>query len=753
MNQFIIAQLFMGVLSMSLTAALIGLAVTAIRPFTEKYFSKKWNYYIWLLVVIRLAVPLHFEADFLHMLNLRANIGQTQPAASAETIKDIPGDTAATASVEIVPGTSKEPDADAYSRTRSGTSKKPDADAPVTNSAKQDDGKNNNTVFSVAGFLTAAAYLWLLGAIAALFIKLWGYHRFQSAIRKERVRITDYRILSMESAFCTKLGIHGLPVIYGSAHVSGPLTVGLRNPVIVFPLRMILGHSGETENSRQNLTQLQLMLHHELIHVARKDLLYKWAYQILLCLHWFNPLLRRFGRQMNRDCELSCDEAVLVHLTESGRQMYGNILLDTAAHSIGSNSNAFSTTLLENKKDLKKRLDSIRNHTKMTRFQLVFSICTLMPMLLLSACSSIRITMNGRNTPEEQQVNDVSDENDSNDDNSDDRSLFSEVLSSFVSSDTFLSNFPEAHKYGDAWNVYDDDTLTAGRDVCDNWGAYNYCGGQKLTASGMALYGSSTVLIAYADKDIEADVTSSFEIVKGKFKIVSIAPDGTVTTINNTGTESRQTITMKEGRNVIKLVGQGAKLKKLALSYSDLNTLDFNKVYFSEDEEYAEQICSTIKAGEPIEKDKVMDILHMISDPEEVSDIFHTLLISRVPFTSRELSYFFIYSDADLSGKYLVEAIEDGYQKPLDVESVSAVVHYIDNQYIARLLMQLPPESFFDALKDSVYYLDSEQIEECLTDYIQGGGTLSYADFSVISRYMDDSAVDRLSAMLGGQSF
>ena len=443
---------------------------------------------------------------------------------------------------------------------------------------------------------------------------------------------------------------------------------------------------------------------------------------------------------MNRDCELSCDEAVLVHLTENGRQMYGNILLDTAAHSIGSNSNAFSTTLLENKKDLKKRLDSIRNHSKKTRFQLVFSICTLMAMLLLSACSSVWITMNDRNTPEEQQINDVSDENDWNDDNSDGRSLFSEVLSSFVSSDTFLSNFPEAHKYGDAWNVYDDDILTAGKDVCDNWGAYNYCGGQKLTASGMALYGSSTVLIAYADKDIEADVTSSFEIIEGKFKIVSIAPDGTVTPINNTGAESRQTITMKEGRNVIKLVGQGAKLKKLVLNYSDLNILDFKKVYFSEDEEYTEQICSAIKAGEPIEKDKVMDILHMISDQEEVSDIFHTLLVSRVPFTSRDLGN-------------SVGAIEDGYQKPLDAESVSAVVPYIDNQYIARLLMQLPPESFCDALKDSVHYLDSEQIEECLTDYIQDGGTLSYADFSVISRYMDDSAVDRLSAMLGGSSF
>ena len=116
MSNFIITQLFMGVLSMSLTAALIGLVLTAIRPFTEKYFSPKWNYYIWLLVVVRLAVPLCLETDFLHMLNLRATIGQSQPAASTETIKDILGDTAATASVEIMSDISKEPDTIAYSK-------------------------------------------------------------------------------------------------------------------------------------------------------------------------------------------------------------------------------------------------------------------------------------------------------------------------------------------------------------------------------------------------------------------------------------------------------------------------------------------------------------------------------------------------------------------------------------------------------------------------------------------------------------
>ncbi|MDE7322667.1 MAG: M56 family metallopeptidase [Lachnospiraceae bacterium] len=728
MKDLIITQLFMGVLSMSLTAALIGLSLIVIHPFTEKYFSKKWNYYIWLLVLVRLALPLHFNTAFPHALNFRADIQQMQPAAYAypESTSDALGNPAAHVTPSLPALTQLK---NIGGKSASGISNtQPSADAAHSQNThltkNTADAKPSDSIFSVTIFLTIMAYLWLFGVLAVLFIKLFHYHLFQSQIKRDRIRITDHRITLLENAFCLRLGIQKVPAIYESGFVSGPLTIGLWNPVIMIPKGIICEIFCEDSSSGQNLTQFQLMLHHELIHVARRDLLYKWTYQLLLCIHWFNPLLYWFGRQINRDCELSCDEAILAHLTDAGRQMYGNILLDTAARNIECKNSAFSTTLLENKKDLKKRLDNILRRTKRTRFRVAFSTCVLIMMLLLSACSSIWIAMDDTNEHKEQQSSDD------------------------FSSDTFLANFSKAHKYGDAWNVYDDDSLIAGNDVCDNWGAYNYFGGQNLTASRMVLYGSDTVLIAYADKDIEVDITSSFDVVEGKFKIVYISPDGNVSTINDTGSESKQAITMKEGRNVIKMVGQGAKLKKLALNYSDIKISDFEKVYFTEDEEYIAQLSDSIKTGEPVEKDRVLDALYMFSDKKDVSDIFNVLLISRVPFTSDELCDFFIYSDTKLSSKFLVEAIEDGYQKPLDAEAVSAVMPYIDEKYMSSLLIQLPPESFYDTLKDNLFYMDSDQIKECLTDYIQNGGTLTYAEFSDVSFYMNENDIRELSTML-----
>ena len=92
-------QLFMMILSLSLSGTLAGILITVIHPLTGKYFSKKWNYYIWLLVIIRLVLPFHLETDFLNALNFCADISLaeqsaadnsvTKPSASVSTIETV----------------------------------------------------------------------------------------------------------------------------------------------------------------------------------------------------------------------------------------------------------------------------------------------------------------------------------------------------------------------------------------------------------------------------------------------------------------------------------------------------------------------------------------------------------------------------------------------------------------------------------------------------------------------------------------
>lgn len=53
---------------------------------------------------------------------------------------------------------------------------------------------------------------------------------------------------------------------------------------------------------------------------------YKWLIQIMICIHWFNSLIYLLEKEINKACELSCDEAVITILDDSKRREYGDIL-------------------------------------------------------------------------------------------------------------------------------------------------------------------------------------------------------------------------------------------------------------------------------------------------------------------------------------------------------------------------------------------------------------------------------------------
>ena len=53
-------KLFLNILSLSLSGAVIGGILILFHPLTRKCFSKKWNYYIWLILALRLIIPTNF---------------------------------------------------------------------------------------------------------------------------------------------------------------------------------------------------------------------------------------------------------------------------------------------------------------------------------------------------------------------------------------------------------------------------------------------------------------------------------------------------------------------------------------------------------------------------------------------------------------------------------------------------------------------------------------------------------------------
>lgn len=54
-------QILIELVFLSLSGTVLGLLLWLLRPLTRKLFSWKWHYYLWLAVLLRLALPVHVD--------------------------------------------------------------------------------------------------------------------------------------------------------------------------------------------------------------------------------------------------------------------------------------------------------------------------------------------------------------------------------------------------------------------------------------------------------------------------------------------------------------------------------------------------------------------------------------------------------------------------------------------------------------------------------------------------------------------
>ena len=820
-------QLFLSILSLSLSGALIGLIILLLHPITQRLFSKRWNYYIWLLVIARLLIPVQFGFHFTQLPASNSKAAQSDSNKSQFPNMVLNSEAAQSDSNNksqfpnmVLNSEAAQPDSNNMD-----IAKQPLSNMDTFHNSTVSTPKFTRQLLSV--LLLSAVIVWLIGAIAAFSIKLWNYRRFTARLRENNILITDERTTALANQLADSLHIRRRPTLYENPSISSPITIGLRNTNIILPKENHTVQTNiyakeqnsktDTENTyNQNIDSnaiLRFILQHELIHVARKDLWYKWLYQLLLCLHWFNPILYLIDRRINTDCELSCDEMLLTSLrfTAKDKKTYGNLLIDTAQRTAALNNakNAFTTAFIAPKSDLKTRLQGILHYKKQTRLRLSLSLCVFVCISVFTAGCGVQypstILMSAipaqtvsimqsaiaqtaeENTMMQTAKNIFPTQNRSIID------LLETILENKIRSWTenwieswtdawadswadswtdawanswtdswtedwdrsesdiweyFMTHPDTVDQTGDAWKVYNDTTAIAGKDICDIENHYSYWGGKDLQCKGMQLNGSTTLVIANAPKEIDILIHSSFVLKSGKLKLVQVLPDNTVITLNETGSETKKTITMSKGRNILKLVGQGALVENLNVDYTDLQESDFESVYFSEEEEYASLIPQYLAAGIAVDKTTWVNTLPYI-DSTVGSEGFAALLHAGVSFNTEELTAIFISTDTQLSSKYLLEAIQNGTIQ-LDAKTTTILMAYVDDKVKSELLMALPTENFWDTFQTCIIYLDSDEIEECLLHYLENGGNLPYSAFSSITAFLEESTIEKIDRYYKG---
>ena len=279
-------------LRLSLLGSVLGVILMGALRLLGRRISRAAGYYLWLLVLLRLCLPVWVD------LPLPV---QPQSAAVVGTMV-MTGQNAATLPAQ--------PPADQGGQTATPAQ-------PVT---PTDGGETETTVVLAVDWktvLTAPALwfgLWAIGFALSLGRYGRSYRRFARLVRRESHAPGPVALeVRKELDPGGKTALAVCPVI------PCPMALGLLRPTVFLP-------EGVEDRGR-----LEDILRHELTHLRRRDLLYKWCAAVVTSLHWFNPLMPVFRREMARRCELSCDEAAAGGLSPEARRRYGETLLSLAA--------------------------------------------------------------------------------------------------------------------------------------------------------------------------------------------------------------------------------------------------------------------------------------------------------------------------------------------------------------------------------------------------------------------------------------
>ena len=703
-------QLFKMILSLSISGTLLGGIILLIRPVTKKYFSKRWSYYLWLLVLFRLLLPVHTGVNLMNSLYIR--LPEWRTAWMREEM-NVPGRS------EAAHGSGNDEAKEVGELEEVGKTAEGNVDAPGSkgsdfgiNSEDRNSGTRSgerldtSTIVNTPVLLKAAAIVWLLGIMVCALWKIYDYRRFMRVIYRSAVLTTDSRILEQREECRARLGIKRLVPVYVSTEISCPMLIGFFGSCIVLPKDMP--------------ADTMMILHHELIHCKRRDIGYKWLFQLALCAHWFNPFIYLFNRKFNLDCELACDEEVMKLLTDDGRKRYGNVLLDAAEHSITFHKNVLAMTLLEEKSTLKERLEGIARYHKRGAITVLCSVTAVVVLFAVALMGGVVSAKESRG------------------------SLVMSVLSAvFGDGRNFIKQDIQIDRDGSAYRMYDDDELIADKDEHDVWRAWIYSGNERSTdCKGLILNGSDTLSILYANKDTTIEVQSLFDLQDGRLKFVHVTPEGKVNILNESGESVTETITLPQGKNVLKMVGQEARVENLLFSYDRVREKDFDRIFPNEEEECKYNLTENIKSGN-LDRSQLRESFTDM-ETEEVSELFKYLLEQDVTLYAEDWQAVFTYSDQHLSAEYLAAALKDGKADSFYSNGFREVVLHVNGDDWVEIVTSMQRLSFNTLYFGGLSFLNKSQSEACVMHYLDLGNTLTESQLQKLADYVSSSGLERI---------
>ena len=320
-----------------LTSSVLILALLALRQLFRRTVSRRMQYALWLLVLVRLLVPVNVGTLAHNVLSAAAPV-----QAVVEERLDTPV-------LYVQDGTERRPAQLLPGKESQGEPLSPPSDAAQT--APADEYYTVTPTYRTVTLSEALTYVWYAGMAGVGAWFLFTNLRFARALRKAR---TPYRVEGCR-----------YPVYLVSA-LPSPCLFGVLRPAVYL-----------NEKALQSPDALRFVLAHEQTHARHLDPLWSLLRGVCLTVYWFDPLVWLAAVLSREDCELACDEGTLRALGADERAAYGKTLL-TLVPVCDKPQNPLlgATTMTSGKRSLKERITRIAEN-RQAKAAAVFAVVAL----------------------------------------------------------------------------------------------------------------------------------------------------------------------------------------------------------------------------------------------------------------------------------------------------------------------------------------------------------------------------------------
>ncbi len=345
------------VLYSTMLGSIVALFILMFKMLIGNKLGVRWNYWVWVLLLIRLLIP-YAPQTSLSMFNILnfSNSANSQ-------IKQLPESFFSKTTSEL---NKTKPEINTSKVSQNGQLQTDIESQDSTNKV----APSNRTTGGETFLFKLLSIIWLLGVLILLTFAIFKTMIFYYKLINQKSDINEEYTQALIRCK-EKMGIKTKVSILKTNLVKSPALFGSIKPKLLLPISI-----GE----QVSMEELEFIILHELAHLKRKDISVSYIINALRIVHWFNPILWYSFYRMHEDSELACDALALSYIDSKDCVGYGKTIIKLLEVYKKSNGIHGMEGIVSNKSQIKRRITMISLFKKTSFKVSVISMAVIVGM-------------------------------------------------------------------------------------------------------------------------------------------------------------------------------------------------------------------------------------------------------------------------------------------------------------------------------------------------------------------------------------